>query len=120
MAVVTLSLQKQDATGQTYANPAKPDFTVRFKNSSARKTLNGVSVNNLMCEIVYNDNNSVTVGGVAASDAISARLRVSGVLESKTRLNQFLTGLAAQIAAWQTQNVFQGFNPTTAPAITEP
>jgi len=120
MAVVTLSLQKQDATGQTYANPVKPDFTVRFRNSGVKKSLNGITVNNIMAEIIYNDNNAVTVGGVSASDAISVRLRVSGTLESATRINQFLTGLSAQMANWVSQSVFKGFNPTSAPAITEP
>lgn len=120
MAAVTLSVKSQDNSGVTYADPAKPDTTIRFRSSSVGKVLNGQSVPNLSTEIIVNDNNSVTIGGVAAQDALSVRVRVSGTLESKTRLRNILTSLAAQLGTWETENVMQGFRPSTAPVITTP
>jgi len=114
----TLSVKSQDNAGVTYADPAKPDMIVRFRFGNTVKTLNGVSVTNYAAEIIYNDNNAVTVGGVSAQDALSVRLRVSGALESKTRLSQLLASLAAQLVTWDGQNVMQGFRPSTAPVLT--
>jgi len=115
---VTLSVKSQENAGVTYADPAKPDCTIRFRFSSTTKQLNGVSVPNFATEVIVNDNNSITVGGVSAQDALSVRLRVSGALLSKTRLRQLLTSMAAQLGTWETENVMQGFRPTTAPVIT--
>jgi len=115
---VTLSVKTQDSAGVTYADPAKPDMTIRFRSSNANKTLSGVTVPNYSTEIIVNDNNTVTVGGVSALDALSIRVRVSGCLASKTRLRQLLTSIAAQLGTWETENVMQGFRPGTAPVIT--
>jgi len=114
---ITLSVKSQDNSGVTYADPAKPDTTIRFRFSSVNKTLNGVVTPNYATEIIANDNNSITVGGVAALDALSIRIRVSGCLESKVRLRQLLTSLAAQLGQWETENAMQGFRPATAPVI---
>lgn len=114
---ITLSVKSQDNSGVTYADPAKPDCTVRFRFSSTVKALNGVSVPNYATEIIVNDNNAVTVGDVSAQDALSLRIRCSGSLGSKTRLRQLLTSLAAQLGQWETENVLQGFRPATAPVI---
>lgn len=119
MASVTLSVKSQDNSGITYADPAKPDTTVRFRFSSTVKQLNGVSVPNYATEIIANDNNAVTVGEVSAQDALSVRVRVSGTLLSKGRLRDILTSIAAQCATWETENVMQGFRPATAPAIND-
>lgn len=120
MSAITLSVKSLDASGVTYADPAKPDTTVRFRFSSVNKTLNGIPTPNLATEIIVNDNNAVTIGGVAATDALSVRIRVSGTLASKARLADLLNSAAAQVGAWGTENVFQGFRPTTAPVITTP
>lgn len=114
---ITLSVKSQDNSGVTYADPAKPDTTVRFRFATVNKTLNGVVVPNYATEIIVNDNNSITVGGVSALDALSIRIRVSGSLESKARLEQLLESFAAQLATWDNENVMQGFRPTTAPVI---
>lgn len=114
---ITLSVKSQDNAGVTYADPAKPDTTVRFRFTNTVKQLNGVSVPNYATEIIANDNNSVTVGEVSAQDALSIRIRVSGTLMSKTRLRQLLTSLAAQLGQWETENAMQGFRPATAPVI---
>jgi len=114
----TLSVKSSDNAGVTYADPAKPDTTVRFRFTNAVKTLNGISTPNYATEIVVNDNNTITVGGVSALDALSIRVRVSGALASKTRLRQLLTSIAAQLGTWETENVMQGFRPGTAPVIT--
>lgn len=116
----TLSVKSQDNAGITYANPAKPDTTIRFRFSGSTKALNGVTVPNYASEIIVNDNNEVTVGDVTAQDALSLRLRVSGSLGSKARLRQLLLSLVAQLGTWETENVMQGFRPTTAPVIVDP
>lgn len=115
----TLSVKSQDNAGVTYANPAKPDTTVRFRFGNTVKVLNGISVPNFSTEIIMNDNHDVTVGGVSAKDALSIRLRVSGALESKARLRQLIRSLAAQAATWETENAMQGFRPSTAPVIVD-
>lgn len=115
---VTLSVKSQDNAGVTYADPAKPDTTIRFRFGSTVKQLNGVAVPNYATEIIINDNNSITVGGVSAQDALSIRVRCSGTLMSKTRLRQLLTSAATQLGTWETENVMQGFRPSTAPVIT--
>jgi len=119
MATVTLSVKSQDSSGVTYADPAKPDMTVRFRFSTINKSLNGVQVPNYAVEIIGNDNNSITVGGVAALDALSVRLRVSGSIQSKARLRDILTSIGASLAQWETENVMQGFRPATAPYVND-
>jgi len=119
MATINLAVKSQDSTGVTYADPSKPDMTIRFKYTSSQKVLNGVSTPNYVTEIIANDNNSITVGGVAALDALSVKIRVSGSLPSKGRLRDILTSLAAQQATWETENVMQGFRPTTVPALND-
>jgi len=119
MATVTLSVKSQDTSGITYADPAKPDMSVRFRFSTINKTLNGVQVPNYATEIIANDNNAITVGGVDALDALSVRIRVSGSLASKARLRDILTSLAASMAQWETENVAQGFRPATAPYVND-
>jgi len=115
--MANLSLLKQDSTGVVYADPAKPDFTVRFKNTTAAKTLNGQNTKNYLCEIIANDNNTVTVGGTSVIDAVSVRIRISGAAESGTRLASIMASLAALTGTWNTQKVFQGFTPTTPPTV---
>ena len=119
MATITLSVKSQDSSGITYADPAKPDMLVRFRYGTTSKVLNGVPVPNYATEIIANDNNSITVGGVAALDALSVRIRVSGSLSSKGRLRDILTSLAAKLATWETENVMQGFRPVTAPDVND-
>lgn len=113
----TLSVKSQDNAGVTYADPAKPDTTVRFRFNTVNKSLNGVVTPNYATEIIVNDNNSIDIGGVSAQDALSVRVRVSGSLLSKTRLRLLLTSIAAQLGQWETENTMQGFRPTTAPVI---
>lgn len=116
--MATLQLIRQDSTGVTYANPAKPDQTVRFQNTTSQKTLNGVSVPNYRTELIYNEQNSIEVAtDVYAADAISVRLSVSGASMSATQLGVLILSLAAQLSAWNTQHVFAGFPPTSAPVI---
>jgi len=118
MPNTTLSLLRRENTGVIYADPAKPDMTVRFRNTSTNKVLNGVSVKNYLTEIIYNDNNPIEVAdGVSASDAISIRFRVSGANLSAARITQIINSFAVQVQAWDTQNAFKGFDPTSAPVI---
>lgn len=119
MTATTLSIKSQDSAGITYADPSNPALQLRFRFSSVNKTLNGVVTPNLATELIFTDNNSITVGGVSALDALSVRLRVSGSLASKGRLRDILTSMAAQVGTWETENVMQGFRPTTAPVFND-
>lgn len=114
---ISLKLQRQDATGVIYADLADPNMTVRFRNTAATKSLNGVPVQNYATEIIYNDDNAVTVSGVAAQDAVSVRIRVSATKESAARVKNILISAAAQLDEWADEGVFVGFQPTTTPVI---
>jgi len=116
--MATLSKLREDSTGVIYANPAKPDQIVRFRNTTSQKTLSGVPVTNYLTEIIYNEDNEITVAtGVTAKDAISLRIRVSGAALSMTQLSVLIHSMADQIQTWAGQNVFTGFAPSTAPVI---
>lgn len=115
----TYSITKYESTGVLYAAPTS-NTTVRFKNTSTAKQINGVSTKNLLTEIIYNDNNAVKIADVNGTDAVSVRIRVSGSPESSVRISQILLSLASQITTWNSENVFKGFMPTTAPAIPDP
>lgn len=111
----TTQLRTQDRFGQTYADPADPDFTVRFKTTSGRKSMNGINVDNFITEIIINDINQVAVGDRHADEAIAVRLRVSGSNLSHARLQAIVNQLASELPSYGTGNVFLGFNPTTPP-----
>lgn len=114
----TLKVLSVDGSGVTYADPTDRDLTVRFKNSTTSKSLNGVSVANHTTEIIYNDGVDVVVGGgVNAVDALSVRLRTSGAAPSGARLREILLSMAAQVGQWETEGVFAGFPPTAAPVV---
>lgn len=105
----------RDAYGVTYADPAEPDFTVRFKTNRTLKGLNGVNVDNYLTEVIVNDRNEVTIGSVTANDPLSVRVRVSGSIESMARLKEIVTSIATQLDTWGNENVFLGFEPVTVP-----
>lgn len=117
MTTTTRDLQRfsQDAFGVTYADPLDPNFTIRFKNSHARKNLNGVNTTNYVTEVICNDDVPVRLRDVDATDAVSVRVRVSGAFESQDRTRQVLKSLAAQLIVWADENVLSGFAPTTVP-----
>jgi len=117
MPGTTLQLLRRDNSGVIYADPAKPELTARFRNSTSQKTLNGVPVKNYLTEIIVNEDFQVTLGSVSATDAISVRIRVSGCAESMTEIGVILHALAGQIDTWASEHVFTGFDPTTAPVI---
>lgn len=112
-----MSLQKlrSDATGVSYADPSDPDFTYRFKYSNSVKSLSGIPVQNNVTEIIINDTSDVTLGSETVPEALSVRLKVSGSYASKARKNAILAALAIQIDTWAAENVYEGFEPTTAP-----
>lgn len=111
----TTQKRGMDQYGPTYADPSDPDFTVRFKTTSGRKNLNGISVDNYITEIIVNDLYSVESGSNSATDALAVRVRVSGSSLSHDRLKEILAGLASQLATWGNENVLLGFEPQTAP-----
>lgn len=101
--------------GPIFSDPTDPDFTVRFKTSTAPKSLNGARTTNYVTEIIVNDNCDVVIGGVNAVDALSVRLRVSGSIESMARLVSVVNSLASQVSTWGDEDVWLGFDPTTVP-----
>lgn len=115
MTFPVTQVKTRDAYGLTYAAPSEPDFTVRFKTNVSSKVLGGSQVQNYMTEIIVNDLNPVTVGSGTVNDPISVRLKTSGALESRVRIAEVLTELAAKITTWESENVFIGFEPTTPP-----
>jgi methyl coenzyme M reductase subunit C-like uncharacterized protein (methanogenesis marker protein 7) len=115
MTDVTTKLYQTKSDGVVYSDPADAGFMVRFKSTSAQKSLSGVAVTNKVTEVIINDDNAITVSGVGATDALSVRLRVSGSVESVDRLAEILSGLASQINTWVSEDVLLGFSPSTAP-----
>lgn len=119
MTVATLQLQKSDSNGVTYANPVKPAQTMRFKSTRGTKSLRGSNTMNFISEIIGNDEVTVTVGGIAVKDAISVRVRTSGAQESMSYVSQLLKDMALQLDNWADEHVLKGFNPVTAPVVTD-
>lgn len=113
----TLKVLRRENTGVVFADQNDPDLTIRFRTTSANKSLNGVNIANVATEIIMNDNHPVTIAGINANDAVSVRLRTSSSLASKARVRQLLLALAAQLDVWDTEGVFAGFEPTTAPVV---
>lgn len=114
---MAIKIQKIENNGVVYADPADPGLSIRFKQTSQGKSLNGVPVENHVTEIIINDDNQVTIAGSNAIDAISVRLRVSGSAQSKARVKALL-GVLASTNAWADEDVFSGFRPVTSPSIT--
>lgn len=112
-----MSFQKLsgDATGVTYAESTDPDYTVRFKNSHSNKSLSGINVQNNVTEIIINDLNDVTLGSDTVPEALSIRIKVSGSYQNKARKDALLSAVAAQLPIWASENVFEGFEPSTVP-----
>lgn len=113
----SLQIKSIDPQGVTYANPADPGHTVRFKFVSTPKTAGGLNLNNSAVEIIVNDDHTVTVGTASAKDALSIRIRASGAVESKERLEALLLKLAIDIPTWVSENVVTGFRPVTPPTL---
>lgn len=116
---MTFKIQKIETNGVVYANPANAT-TVRFRNTSTSKSLSGVVTKNQLTELIYNDDHPVSIAGQNSSDAISVRLRVSASPASQARVKQILLAMAAQLDEWTAEDVFLGFNPTTAPVVPAP
>lgn len=114
---MTFKVQKTENTGIVYANPADPDNTVRIKHASQAKSLNGVSVTNQVTEVIVNDSADITVGGTAAVDALSIRVRISGSLQATDRKKALLSALITTLNTWTNEDVLKGFNPQSVPAL---
>lgn len=108
-------LLTSDQYGSTFADPADPNFTVRFKTVRNRKMLDGSPVDNYVTEIIINDLSDTTIGNKTVAEALSIRFRVSGSELSMARLQAIANSLASQIPTWSTENVLLGFRPVTAP-----
>lgn len=115
--MTALSLYRQTSDGSIYADPTEPDYTVRFKTVSAPKSVSGQKTVNYITEIIVNDNNNVSIAGVGAVDPVSVRIRVSGCIESQSRLNAIVASVAASLPTWAGEHVFTGFGPGTPPNV---
>lgn len=112
----TLKFQKSENTGVIYAAPSDLGLSVRFKQTQQPKTLNKIPVENHVTEIIYNDDNSVTLGAIDAVDAISLRVRISGTAHSRERLAALADSLCADLPNWiRNEYVAGGYRPTTPP-----
>lgn len=112
---MAFKVQKTETSGIVYADPSKPDCTVRVKHNAAAKSLGGNQVTNQVTEVIYNDNNTVTIGTTSVVDPLSVRVRISGSLLSGARKKALLVSLCATLGAWDDEDVMSGFNPTTLP-----
>lgn len=112
---MAFKVQKTENSGVVYADPTKPDLTVRVKHSAAAKSLAGVQVTNQVTEVIYNDSNTITIGATSLVDPLSVRVRISGSLNSNARKKALLVSLCATLGAWDDEDVMAGFNPTTLP-----
>lgn len=104
-----------DAYGSTFVDPLNPNFSVRFKTARNRKSLNGLTVDNFITEIIVSDVNQITVGTTTANDTLAVRIRTSGSEFSQARLKAILLSVASQISDWNGENVLLGFRPVTLP-----
>lgn len=115
MALEVTAVKTRDMYGSTFAASTKPDLTVRFKTTSGLKSVSGVKLTNYLSELIYNDPNAVTIGADTVNDPVSVRLRISGSIESRARISEILVDIAANLVAWDGQDAFVGFEPTTVP-----
>lgn len=115
MAFPATKIKTRDAYGVTYSAPTDPELSVRFKTNVSTKSIGGVTLQNYLSELIINDLNEVAVGGSTANDPVSVRLRISGALESRARVAEMLAELALHLNTWESEDVFIGFEPNTAP-----
>lgn len=113
-----LKLFSQQPNGTVWADSSDPNYTVRFKTSSAPKILDGQRTMNHVTEIIVNDTSNVTIGAKVVPDALSVRVRASGSTEAQPDLAQALRDVAAQLDTWIGEDVLLGFAPGTAPERT--
>lgn len=106
---------KRDNSGVTFVDPDRPTFSVRFKTVSARKSLDGLSLQNVATDIIVNDTNMVTIGEKTVGDPLSIRVRTSGATVSMTRLVSILKSIASQLDEWADEDALLGFEVTTVP-----
>lgn len=112
---MSMQIIATDQFGVTYANPQDPDFQIRFKTTSARKSVDGISMQNYVSEVIITDNHKKDA--TAPNEALSVRLRTSGSTENKDRLYKLIKFLAQNLDQFETDSVFYGFRPSVAPVV---
>lgn len=88
---------------------------IRLKTSTARKTVDGISCNNVRTEIIYNADVPITSGGRTGTDKLSVRVTTSGSNLSYAEMAAALSDMAARMTALANVDVHKGFinvNPT--------
>lgn len=101
--------------GIIFADPAKPDYRVRFDHTELTKKVGTGTTSTQITEVRINDAHDIVVDGVSGTDNIAISLRVSAAPESKARVKSILSQLGVQTPVWSDENVFNGFQPTTLP-----
>lgn len=110
MSKSTLLVTTSDANSITYANPARPAQTVRFKTSRTAKKVGVKQTFNTVSEVIINDG---YVHADGSTEVISLRIKRSGSAEAQARLDQLEKDYVAMVDALQTNKVHVGFRPTT-------
>lgn len=115
--MTTLKVLNRDGNSITFADPADPNYQVRFKTTSTKKVLKGVSVDNYVTEIICGDDYAITLPGMTGpvDDATSVRVRFSGTVYSQEHIVAIFNSIASAVTAWHAEGVLVGFEPTTLP-----
>jgi len=116
MTTRNTKLYSRDSNGVTYSDPLSVSgYSVRFKTVPARKTIDGLLLQNVATEIIIADTHPVSVGDKTVNDPLSIRIRTSGAVNSSARITAVLQAVAAQLPTWVSEDVFLGYEPTTVP-----
>jgi hypothetical protein len=122
MPTTTMVLRKLEANGPSYGIPTIPGVRAKMKFGSTRKILPGnIPVDNNTFEFnLGHDNAPVVVNGVTTTETLAISLRISGSQYGVTHLQNLATALR-QVETWiSTQNVMQGYVPSSVPTYVTP
>lgn len=102
--------------GITFATPESP-YTLRVVTNRTSKVIQGVRLDNFATEVIANYPNRLAVGDNEITDPVSVRIRVSGTPDSRKAVRAMIEALSAQLVQWETESVYLGFQPETAPTL---
>lgn len=116
-----MKLYRQEINGQIFRDPTDLDLSLRFKATTSQKTVDGVRANNNVLEIIANDVHTVLSDisqDKTIADPLSVRIKLSGSPNSRARLVEIFTAIAAQLEVWVAdENAMEGFPVLTVPVI---
>lgn len=85
------------------------EASIRLKTNQARKSVDGISCNNIRTEIIYNEDSLITSGDRTGTDKLSIRLVTSGSNLSHAAMARALADMAVRINALVAVDVHKGF-----------